>query len=579
MVRKLLFTFVLLGAFLALAAPALGEGYVYQNRFGDVAHFPNAPYFVCTDPAGNVYVTGGDASIVVKFTKDGAPATSWGSAGTGNGQFQSTTGICYDSADGLICVSDWGNHRIQEFTRSGDFVREIGDAYLNQPQGICYDAALGELIVANYGAGNLVALSPDGSTGGVLSTPGVTISTPGCVAYDAARAALYVSDIGNSVVALDASGTYTGTVASGFFQIGVAVDARHNVVIDDNGNNRVQVYSPDGTYLRDVSADAGGPAPGFSSPYGVGTAPDGSVYVLNVGNSRIDKYVYDNTGPVLTHDYDGEWYSQPFSIYFSATDDFTAVPALDWSTDGGSVWTPSDHFDVPVAFDHSYDGVHPLKLRASDSVGNTTVKNLRVKIDTKAPVTQIIGDTPYWVNGDVPLRFVATDVGSGVGGTEYSTDYGLTWLPVPGDGTVTFSSETPVEGTPVWYRSYDNCADSPNVEDGGQTSVFIDKTNPVVAALANVTVVKGKTASFKYTVTDNLSDHCWMSLVIKKGTKIVKSVDLGGKASPNTPTPTTLIKKYKVTLSPGKYTWHITGYDYAGNSGQSPAKKLTVKKP
>ena len=52
--------------------------------------------------------------------------------------------IAVDS-EGMLYVSDWGNDRVQVFTRDGQFVRSFGkkgsgQGELNGPRGVCVDA-------------------------------------------------------------------------------------------------------------------------------------------------------------------------------------------------------------------------------------------------------------------------------------------------------------------------------------------------------------------------------------------------------------------------------------------------------
>jgi DNA-binding beta-propeller fold protein YncE len=52
---------------------------------------------------------------IQKFTKDGKFIKSWGSTGSGDGQFKWPAGLTVDLS-GNVYVADGGNDRIQKFT-------------------------------------------------------------------------------------------------------------------------------------------------------------------------------------------------------------------------------------------------------------------------------------------------------------------------------------------------------------------------------------------------------------------------------------------------------------------------------
>lgn len=68
---------------------------------------------IAVAPDGSVYVVGWGRSSMYKFTSDGVFVTSWGSKGTGNGQFNRPRSVAV-APDGSIYVLD--RHRIQKFS-------------------------------------------------------------------------------------------------------------------------------------------------------------------------------------------------------------------------------------------------------------------------------------------------------------------------------------------------------------------------------------------------------------------------------------------------------------------------------
>jgi uncharacterized protein (TIGR03663 family) len=96
---------------------------------------------------------------------------------------------------------------------------------------------------------------------------------------------------------------------------GIALGPDGNVYVVDSDNYRIQVFGPDGTFLREwgsqcnledghgcVDPDGSGPlASGdgqFQEPWGIAVAPDGRVYVADTWNHRIQ--VFDSNGAFLT---------------------------------------------------------------------------------------------------------------------------------------------------------------------------------------------------------------------------------------------------------------------------------------
>ena len=75
----------------------------------------NAPLGVATDGNGNVYVADTNNNRIQKFTSTGTFLTTWGSFSySGNGQFNGPFGVATDG-NGNVYVADEGNSRIQKF--------------------------------------------------------------------------------------------------------------------------------------------------------------------------------------------------------------------------------------------------------------------------------------------------------------------------------------------------------------------------------------------------------------------------------------------------------------------------------
>jgi sugar lactone lactonase YvrE len=70
---------------------------------------------------------------------------------------------------------------------------------------------------------------------------------------------------------------------------GVAVDAKGNVYVADTGNNRVEVFGPDGKFVRAFGSFGGGDGQ-FNEPRGIAADTQGNIYVADTWNARVVKF-------------------------------------------------------------------------------------------------------------------------------------------------------------------------------------------------------------------------------------------------------------------------------------------------
>jgi peptidylglycine monooxygenase len=98
----------------------------------------NHPTDVAVSPSGDIYVSDGYAnSSVHRFTADGSYVSSFGSPGSGPGQFRVPHGVRV-SNDRRVFVCDRENNRVQVFTGDGEYIDQWTD--FKSPMGIHIDA-------------------------------------------------------------------------------------------------------------------------------------------------------------------------------------------------------------------------------------------------------------------------------------------------------------------------------------------------------------------------------------------------------------------------------------------------------
>lgn len=95
-----------------------------SNQISSIA-FVERPWGIAVNSKQNILVTESDGHCVSVFSPSGRHLRSFGTFGSGKGQFNNPRGIAVDHDDN-IAVVDYNNHRIQMFEEDGSFLRQIG---------------------------------------------------------------------------------------------------------------------------------------------------------------------------------------------------------------------------------------------------------------------------------------------------------------------------------------------------------------------------------------------------------------------------------------------------------------------
>ncbi|MCC6607639.1 MAG: TIGR03663 family protein [Anaerolineae bacterium] len=238
-----------------------------------------APRNVVVSADGRIYVLDSGNQRVQVFGPDGLLVDSFGSAGTGNGQFnlegQGPWGMAINEE--FLYVADTWNHRIQKFTLDGQFVASYG-----QP-GNTLDDPAGLGLGLFFGPRDL-ALLPDGR---LLVT-------------DTGHHRLQVMDeTGSFIGQLGAGGDQFGTALGQFYEpVGVAVGADGFVYVTDTWNGRIQQLTTDLIPINEWLLDTGWPANTSvnNKPY-VAVDSGGRVYITDPEAARV--LIFDQTGNYL----------------------------------------------------------------------------------------------------------------------------------------------------------------------------------------------------------------------------------------------------------------------------------------
>jgi uncharacterized protein (TIGR03663 family) len=253
------------------------------------------------------------------FQPDLKPIRVFGSVGSGDGQLLAPRGVAV-GLNGLVYVTDWGNHRIQVFDGGGQLVGGWGTH--------C-DLETGAGCVDPDGAG------PQPLGAGQFREPwGIAVADDGTV---------YVADTWNHRIQrftgdgefLNAWGRFgqrspgqpAGELGYFYGPRDIAISPDGLLYVTDTGNKVIQVFEADGTYVGEF----GGPGPlegQLDEPVGLDFGPDGLLYVADTWNGRVQ--VFDQSHSFVRQWAIDGWYGQlPDNKPYLATDAMGRVYVTD----------------------------------------------------------------------------------------------------------------------------------------------------------------------------------------------------------------------------------------------------------
>jgi DNA-binding beta-propeller fold protein YncE len=227
-----------------------------------------------------------------------------GTRGAGLGQFNKPRSVAVDAQDNLYVVDMTG--RVQKFSPEGRYLSywQMPQTDLGKPKGMCRDEK-GQIVVLEPHYSRVNHFSPDGQLVEQWGRHGTNIGElafPRSVAVDD-RGNVYTSEYGltERVQRFSPAGRKTerviGTAGNGDGQFnraeGIGLDAAGRLYVADSCNHRIQVFSPDGKFLKAHGRPGTGPGE-LSYPYDVAVDAAGRQYVCEFGNSRIQIFDPDD---------------------------------------------------------------------------------------------------------------------------------------------------------------------------------------------------------------------------------------------------------------------------------------------
>ena len=197
----------------------------------------------------------------------------WGADGVGVGQFNQPQNLFVDSNN--VFVADFANHRVQEFDRDGNFIRQWGSyCDVNAPDNHCVD--------------------PDGT--GPFDLGDGQFAYPSGVAVDSFHNVYVVDHFNYRIQKFDDSGHFITKWGSPGSQDGqfrtsyaIAIDHSDNVYVADFLNHRIQKFTKEGIFVTKWGSQ-GNEDGEFRNPRGLAVDSDNNVYVVDGTNQRVQKF-------------------------------------------------------------------------------------------------------------------------------------------------------------------------------------------------------------------------------------------------------------------------------------------------
>lgn len=263
----------------ALAAPALA-----LPPFTEQWLLPAVPQDVEVDPSGRLWVSCADDTIRVYTPSGGSLLLAFGGTGAGEGQFQTPYGLAFDPS-GDIYICDYAGARVEKFTSEGAFLL-AWPIPSDRSDHACVDAA-GDVYVTGYtdrtvhkfdAAGNPLDAWPSigaSTTAGIVEVGGIV----SVVQWDAPAVEQFTT-----------AGAYLGSFTTGSLGCtDIEVDGDGHLLVADYGHNQIQTFTTEGAPVDVFGTFGSGPGE-FNGPIGLAVGLDGSIYVADEGNARIQRF-------------------------------------------------------------------------------------------------------------------------------------------------------------------------------------------------------------------------------------------------------------------------------------------------
>lgn len=342
-----------------------------------------------------------------------------GQSGSDNNHFNYPMGVAVDSS--RIYVLDGSNYRVQVFDRATYVYQSTLDIGSSAPDSYLADIAIDSLGNMYVVDSNMRVQVYDGSltyarTIGAVGVPYLTDDSHYNLLHGIAATRdggfVVVEEMGHRLIKLDKNGNQLWTVGDAgsggastdqlHTPYDVAEAANGSIYVADAWNNRVQIFDANGNYQNSIGGTWGSGNDELKWPTAVAFAPNGNIYVADANNSRIQIFNSSHTyigtiGVTGVPGSDNNHFDNPLGIVVDSSGN---VYVADEGNSRVQLFNSSHVYMRTIgatgicgdSFDQ-FCGPHGLAVDAQDRLYVTDAWNNRIQVfdDTGAYLTTISG--------------------------------------------------------------------------------------------------------------------------------------------------------------------------------------------
>ena len=256
------------------------------------------PWGVVVNKKGEIIIAENayGAHCISVYSQSGEKLRSFGSSGSGQGQFKGPRGVAVDDDDNIL-VADTENNCIQKWTADGKFITAVGSRgnkllQFYCPSGIAIHPVSKRVYVSELFNCRVQILNPDLTPHSMFGSAGFgkgQFNYPKGIAFDS-EYNIYVGDNRRNtcIQVFTANGEYLRWLGDTELNCphDVDIDSTDTIYVCDTYNHRVCIFDTNGTLLHSFGTK-GKLSGQFDGPRGLTVDKNGLIYVSDYGNGRV----------------------------------------------------------------------------------------------------------------------------------------------------------------------------------------------------------------------------------------------------------------------------------------------------